>query len=488
MKFYFFILLLISSFCFSQAEVSLMYEELPEDSMPDGLRFHSSLKPFVGLPLKNDSILTLSYGDKSKFIPKGNLSPIFDLTYQANHKTATRTGFGVSFQSRELGKWFYRFSAIQGTGNSSQNARPKALLFDSIKNNGYVYTDIRGRVSYSPNHIFNFQAGIDNNFIGEGNRSMLLGDYGIPYPFAKIRTNFWRLEYNVLYQSFRETAEGQNWKSKFSTSHLISYNVFKWLNVGVFENIIFSPQDTNLNRGFDAEYLNPVIFYRPQEYSLGSSDNSLLGLQLAAKYKGHTLYGQFVLDDFILAEYRARTNWWGNKYGGQAGVKGRFKYDDKRYFYRLETNFARPYTYSHTSSDQNYANQGEVISHPLGANFIEFLGEVKVQKNKWVVKGFLSYYMKGENKIDEDGLVINYGGDIYHPYNDRPFEYGVITGQGVKVNYTHLMLGAEYLVSESNNLNFFIENHFRSNTLQTNTKYQFFIGLRSCLWNDYRNY
>ena len=147
-----------------------MYEELPEDYMPDGLRFHSSLKPFVGLPLKNDSILTLSYGDKSKFIPKGNLSPIFDLTYQANHKTATRTGFGVSFQSRELGKWFYRFSAIQGTGNSSQNARPKALLFDSIKNNGYVYTDIRGRVSYSPNNIFNFKAGIDNNFIGEGNR------------------------------------------------------------------------------------------------------------------------------------------------------------------------------------------------------------------------------------------------------------------------------------------------------------------------------
>ena len=169
-------------------------------------------------------------------------------------------------------------------------------------------------------------------------------------------------------------------------------------------------------------------------------------------------------------------------------MKGRFTYEDKKYFYRLETNFARPYTYSHTSSDQNYGNQGTVISHPLGANFIEFLGEVKVQKEKWVLKGFLSYYMKGENKTDEDGIVINYGGDIYHPYNDRPFEYGVITGQGVKVNYTHLMLGAEYLVSKSNNLKFFIENHFRSNTLQSNTNYQFFVGLRSCLWNDYRNY
>ena len=485
MKFYPLILFFVSSLCFSQAEVSLMYEELPNDSNPVSLRFHSSLKPYLGLPNNTSPKFALKHGDNSKFIPKGNISPILDLTYQANDKTATRSGIGLSFQSQTNGKWFYRVTAIQGIGNSSLNVRPKALIVDSIQNNGYVYTDIRGRISYSPNHIFNFQAGIDNNFIGEGNRSMLLGDYGTPYPFAKIRTNFWRLEYNILYQSFRENDMTNNWKSKYSTSHLLSFNAFKWLNFVIFENVIFAPKDTNLNRGFDAEYLNPVIFYRPQEYALGSSDNSLIGVQLSAKYKGHTLYGQFVLDDFVLSEYRAGTNWWANKYGGQAGVKGRFKYDDKNYFYRVETNFARPYTYSHSSSAQNYANQGNVIAHPLGSNFIEFLAEVKVQKEKWVLKGFLSYYMKGEDKED---ALINYGGDVYRPYDDRPFEYGVITGQGVKVNYTHLMVGAEYLVSKSNNLKFFIENHIRATTLQTNSTYQFFIGLRSCLWNDYRNY
>lgn len=475
-----------TTFIFSQAEVSIMYEELPDDSIPVSLRFHSCVKPFIGI-ISKDSTLTnfyIKYGEKTKWFPKGFISPVLDLTYQLTDEVATRSGLGLTFQSENSKKWFYRFTAIQGIGNSSANVRPLSFVLNSVKKDAYVYTDLRGRVSYSPNHIFNFQVGLDNNFVGEGNRSMLLGDFGKPYPFAQIRTNFWRLDYSVMYQFLRENDQTSNWKSKYATSHLLSFNAFKWLNFGVFENVVFAPQDKYLNRGFDVEYLNPVIFYRPQEYALGSSDNSLIGVQLSVKYKKHTLYGQFVLDDFVLAEFRAQTNWWANKYAGQTGVKGRFKYDGQHYFYRIETNFARPYTYSHSSSSQNYANQGGVLAHPLGANFTEFLAEFKWQKEKWVIKSLLSYYMKGEDKVD--GL--NYGGDIYRSYNDRPFEYGVITGQGIKVNITHLMVGAEYLFSNATNLKFFFENHVRANTLNNTSNYQFFIGLRSCLWNDYRNY
>jgi len=482
MKLLTFLSLFSITLCFSQAEVSLMYEELPNDSIPVTLRFHSGIKPHLGIKNSFTPTISLKHGENTKWFPKGYVTPVIDLTYQLTDNIATRSGLGLSFQSKASNKWFYRLTAIQGIGNSSLNVRPKAFIVDSIQNNGYVYTDIRGRVSYSPNHIFNFQAGIDHNFVGEGNRSMLLGDYGTPYPFAQIRTNFWRLDYTVMYQFLRENDQTPGWKSKYATSHLISFNAFKWLNFGIFENIIFAPKDINLNRGFDAEYLNPVIFYRPQEYALGSSDNSLIGAQMTIKYKTHTAYGQFVLDDFVLAEFRAQTNWWANKYAGQAGIKGRFDYDGQHYFYRVEANFARPYTYSHSSSAQNYANQGNVLAHPLGANFNEFLLEFKWQKDKWVVKSFLSYYMKGEDNN------LNYGGDIYQSYNNRPFEYGVITGQGVRMNITHLMVGAEYLVSKTNNLKFFIENHLRANTLQSNSTYQLFIGLRSCLWNDYRNY
>ncbi len=75
----------------------------------------------------------------------------------------------------------------------------------------------------------------------------------------------------------------------------------------MFEAIIFENRDT-LGRKFtyDVNYLNPVIFYRPVEYSIGSGDNVLMGLNFKYKiFNNHLLYGQFVIDEFLLKEIRA---------------------------------------------------------------------------------------------------------------------------------------------------------------------------------------
>ena len=45
----------------------------------------------------------------------------------------------------------------------------------------------RARFCYKPNEVFSFHAGLDNNFIGEGSRSLFLSDYGRPSPFAQMR-------------------------------------------------------------------------------------------------------------------------------------------------------------------------------------------------------------------------------------------------------------------------------------------------------------
>ena len=55
--------------------------------------------------------------------------------------------------------------------------------------------------------------------------------------------------------------------------HHIDFGVTKWLNIGLFEGIVFGRKDH-----FDFGYLNPVIFYRSIEQQNGSFDNSLLGL------------------------------------------------------------------------------------------------------------------------------------------------------------------------------------------------------------------
>src|SRR3989338_10397890 len=95
---------------------------------------------------------------------------------------------------------------------------------------------------------------------------------------------FWRIEYSILYQFLRE-GQSKQWEGKFASSHHLSFNATKWLNLGIFESVIFQPKDTAVNRGFDAEYLNPLVFYRPQEYSLGFFGNERFFVQVSAKIK-----------------------------------------------------------------------------------------------------------------------------------------------------------------------------------------------------------
>jgi hypothetical protein len=243
------------------------------------------------------------------------------------------------------------------------------------------------------------------------------------------------------------------------------------------------PKDTMLNRGYDAEYLNPVVFYRPQEYSMGSSDNVLIGASLTARYKQHSLYAQFILDEFFLAEVKAKSGWWANKYGGQVGIKGRGSYNGIKTFYRIEYNAVRPYTYAHLNSGQNYGNQGMTLAHPLGGNFMEILGELKGQKGKWTGKLFASYFLQG---LDKDGF--SYGGNIYQPYTNRPFEYGHLVGQGKGNNGLRINLYVGYCLQKVTNLHVFIENQLRYDSAIDRLSYIPMLGVRSQLWNDYRNY
>lgn len=482
------IALFVTHFGFSQIETGNLYEEMPNDSVFQlSISDHSSIRPF-NRQIATTAQSKLSMNLMAKDSNGGTsltLTPLIDAGMSFDNSISYKAGLGFNLLSQNMKKWSYNLSVIQGNGEStSKFFQPKSYLFYKNSDTEFSYTDIRGRVSYTPNKIFNFQTGIDHNFIGEGNRSMFLSDYGKPYPFAKIRTKFWHLEYMMLYQFLKEEAPNNNWKSKFSSSHLISWNATKWLNFGIFETVVFSPKDTTLNKGYDAEYLNPIVFYRPQEYSLGSSDNIILGLQFSVKLKKHTFYCQVVLDEFLLSEIKAKSKWWANKYGGQLGVKGRFNQNLEHFFYRVECNFARPYIYSHVSSSLNYGNQGYALAHPYGSSFSELLGELKWQNKKWNIKVFANYFTHGSDK--NDGL--SYGGDIYKSYNIRPYEYNNTIGQGIKNSGVRFILSAAYLLDKKTNLQFFIENHINGNTTLIQPDYQAVIGIRSCLWNDYRNY
>ncbi len=460
----------------AQSGITWLREDMPNDSIfAPSFENHSSLLPKIRVTQPQAKGFNL--GKTLNLIPLADLTTFYDIDF------GYRLGFGAVVESNA--NWKKMFVRAGATGGLASEGSINNNRFEFTQNNSssFAYFQPIVRLSYTPNHIFNFQIGHDKNFIGEGNRSLFLSDFGKPYYFGQIRAKFWHVEYQMMYQFFNEEYKLSK-RNKFAATHYLSWNISKKINLGVFESVIFQPKDTFLYRGFDVEYLNPVVLFRPQEYAMGSSDNVLLGASFSIKLKKQTIYGQLIVDEFLLSEIKAKSGCWANKYGGQLGIKGKFNLKKENLFFRVEANAVRPYTYSHVNLLQNYGNQNTTLSHPYGANFIEILGELKWQKKKWFCKVFMNYGLQG---LDKNGK--SYGGNIYLPYTLRPSDFNNEVGQGIKNNFFRFNAHVAYKLTNYGNIYAFGEIQFRYDTsLNSKASLLPVIGIRSYMWNDYRNY
>jgi hypothetical protein len=218
--------------------------------------------------------------------------------------------------------------------------------------------------------------------------------------------------------------------------HHLSVNALPWLNVGLFESVVFSREDH-----FEFSYLNPIIFYRAIERANGSPDNVNLGIDFKILALNHLqFYGQWFMDEFKSSELFGGNGWFGNKFGLQLGGKYFDAFNVKNLDLQAEMNLVRPFTYSHYDSTSNYTHYNQPLAHPLGAGFGEFIGIVRYQpvRNLYLsMKGMM--YKQG---LDSNGT--NYGSNIFLNYNmNTPVDpnnpqYGYELTNGVKTPLTHL--------------------------------------------------
>jgi hypothetical protein len=377
------------------------------------------------------------------------------------------------------------------------NARP----FPASDSSGFDYAFVAAEVSYNPNKFFTFTAGQGRNFFGEGYRSMLLSDVAYSYPFFRVETSFWRIKYVNLWAQLydiRPNAIAPRPQSingkKFLSSHYLSININSRLNVSFFEAIVSG--DSLQEQGLDVSFLNPVIFYRPVEYQLGSRQgNALLGM--APSYKisnGLMAYGQFILDEFSLEDIRAGNGSWVNKFGWQLGLKNYKTFGVKGLFTRLEYNAARPYTYSHRVVLTNYGHFSSPLAHPWGANFQEFLAQVIYQRKRWELELQFNYGVLG---LDTAGGQ-NFGTDIYLSYNGRAQDEGNSIGQGITGNLIFTQLRAAWVANPATNLKLEAGLRYRNLTASESNittrpftldeSLWFFAGLRTELFNRYYDF
>ncbi|MFZ4770133.1 MAG: capsule assembly Wzi family protein [Ferruginibacter sp.] len=339
---------------------------------------------------------------------------------------------GPVFFQQQVGK----YRAVPGVG-----------FYKTFKKTGVDYFDARGYITFNAAKFIDFQLGYDKNFIGNGYRSLFLSDWGNSNLFAKINTKIWKLNYQNIFMELMPQFKKSGDKllpRKYAAMHHLSMNVTKWLNVGLFEGVVFGRQDH-----FDFQYLNPIIFYRHIEGTVGSPDNALAGLDFKANV-AHRLqfYGQFLLDEFILKEVKNNPTSWVNKFGIQAGVKYIDAFGIKNMDLQFETNRVRPFTYSHNDTIANYTHYNQPLAHPLGANFQEFIGILDYQPaNKWHIYARAIYYNQG---LDSAG--INFGGNIFRDYTTRSSNDGFKIAGGKKGSCFNGVLQVSYEWRQ--NLNF----------------------------------
>ena len=374
---------------------------------------------------------------------------------------------------------------------------------------GYRYQNLSFYAATNAGKHFIFEGGFGKHFWGDGYRSLFLSDAAYSYPYFKIETTVWKVKYVNMWTNFKDITQGyDNWfkaKNKYGAFHFLSWNATNRLNINLFEAIIWQEKTENYTRGFDVNYLNPIIFYRPVEFSLGSPDNALMGIGAHYKIgKRHFFYGQLMLDDFSIKDVRSEFSHvlhpsdstithgsWFNKQGFQLGYKFFDIFWIKNLNFRTEYNCVRPYTYSHRVVAENYAHFNEPLAHPLGANFWESVSFLRYSRNKWFYEIEFMHYVTG---LDSNGT--HSGQDIFKPTYDTYMpevnnivvkQYNNKVAQGIKTTVDFVGLKISYLLYTPMNLR--IEaggiHRMQKSIIENKTTDYFFIGIKSTLDNKY---
>ena len=436
------------------------------------------------------------------------LNPAIDLSLgSVSNEEAIFNQYGVGFQLNSsmkrftLGVTYLNYStdllSYQRKFIEQRKVYPSSGV---VKGNSIAsFNYLESFLHYKSKKFFDFEIGYGRNFIGDGYRSLLLSDFGQASPYALLQASFWHIQYTTLFSLHQDIngveSSSELFRQKYTATHFLEWKIAPWIRLGVFESIVWAADDGQYHRGFDVNYLNPVIFYRPVEFSVGSSDNALLGANLAiTPSMSQKFYFQLLFDEFLLSELRAdinqwrnpdqdiRSGWWANKYGIQAGWTGLNDFGIKGLSHLLEFNLVRPYTYAHSNSTQAYSTFNQSLAHPLGANFHEFVGRLTYSREKVSFNFQYNNQLKG---VSETGT--NFGDNLELSNQDRDKEYENYIGQGLASRVEIIDLSLSYLLKPEWDLSISL-GHFSRNevsavaTLEDNMTY---LRLRTNLFNRY---
>jgi len=245
-----------------------------------------------------------------------------------------------------------------------------------FKVSGFDYAFACGLVSYHVNQHLNIQVGHGKQKIGHGYRSLLLSDNAFNYPYARFTQQWFkgRLQYTNIYAVLMNLTPALKvpvknaeplFQKKPAAFQYLSYNLSKWLNVGLFQGIIWEVANEQNRAQLNWMYANPFIFSHAAAYGLNSKNNVLLGADMKLKLTNKiNLYAQFMADD--LSSGKSLGKAWGYQLGANwfnaLGIKNLMMQTE---FNQLtESSYLSPLG---TSSNQSYSHYNQHLAFTPGS-------------------------------------------------------------------------------------------------------------------------
>ena len=354
----------------------------------------------------------------------------------------------------------------------------------SFKKYGFDFSSSSGFVSYSPVSFLNIQFGHSKNFIGEGYRSLLLSDNTYNYPFAKVTLTKRRWQYMALWTGFINVLRQDNrelvYQTKYGSFSFLNYMPAKWLQVGLFEGIIWHTSDSTYNNRFNANYFVPVPMYRTLVFGLNNQNNAVLGLNVSSRIgKKVKLYGQWVVDDFSESPFIH------DKSGYQVGGYIFSPFGLNGLTIQAENNKVNPFSYSfQQNTNQNYSHFSQPLAHPMGANFNE-----TVLMADYRLKDFFIHLRYSIAVQGIDTANTNYGSNIFNDNAPTVMNQSFPAGISNKLSYKTVVLG--YIFNKTTNFQLFLGVEWRNEENEILPHYDalhIYGGIKTSLSNHYYDF
>ncbi len=400
---------------------------------PNSLR--PSLDPFSGLKVLGEAKqITGDFNAPATAIGLGTSGALFQRAFYQVQLTTWRLPLGFPL-AQEVGA----HRSMDGLGIAS-------LLSTSVAS----VERLEASLSWALSPSVALRVGQESHHWGPGARSLFLDRHMAPAAGARLWIDAGPVQYtHLLLRTRHFNATSDSAEIGWMAAHWAEVQLGGGWTGAVFGAVKWRANDVAFQGRVEPHYIVPLAAFRPREYSIGSTDNALIGAQCTWRKRRRrgqwfTGYGQVLFDELLVSKLFAGNQWWGNKWGVLVGAHSTSR--SGKWGWLVEGAAVRPWTYTHQSLPLSYTHLHQPLGHPAGGNFMEGRARLRaVVRQDWVVRLSALRRVQGRSLGGGESLLSFAAGEMpWTSFSERESDDGHPWLQGANTLVHRLELDVAY--------------------------------------------